>query len=287
MHRRIGQLIDEQARWARPLGEWNQRWLAQVFDRTRPLKDVLNGVWLGHPVHPALTDVPVGALTAGVVLDMAGHERAADLALATAVAGMAASAVTGAADAVDTYGGPQVQATVHASIMGASLAACLASLGLRATSIRALRPVAVALSLAGYAGVAAGAYVGGELTYGSGNMVDRHAWDSRRAKWRTLDVNEVPDPTLVRANAGKTALVLWRDGDEIVALDATCAHAGGPLDEGTIEDGCVQCPWHGSRFALSDGRVVRGPSVYDQPAWEIRRADDGHLEARQKPALIA
>ncbi|MDA8201771.1 MAG: Rieske (2Fe-2S) protein [Chloroflexi bacterium] len=287
MHRRIERLIDGQAGWARPVGEWNQRWLMEFFGRTRPLKDMLNGVWLGHPVHPAVTDVPVGALMAGAVLDMAGLERAADIALATAVAGMAASAATGAADAVDAYGRPQVQATVHASIMGASLTACLLSLGLRATKSRALRPIAVALSLAGYAGVAAGAYVGGELTYGSGNMVDRHAWETRTAKWRALDVDDVPEGVLVRANAGSTALVLSRSGDEIVALDATCAHAGGPLDGGTVEDGCVECPWHGSRFALADGRVVRGPAVYDQPAWEIRRADGGRLEARQKPPIVA
>ncbi len=283
MHRRVTRLIDEQARWARPLGEWNQRWVSAVFERTRPLKDVLNGVWLGHPVHPAVTDVPVGALTAGIVLDAAGFERAADLAIATGVAGMLASAATGAADAVDGYGRPQVQATVHASIMAGSLVACLASLGLRASSRRGLRPLAVALSLAGYAGVAAGAYVGGELTYGSGNMVDRHAWDAGGSRWRALDVDEVPEGTLVRAMAGSTPLVLYREGDAIRALDAICAHAGGPLDEGAVEDGCIRCPWHGSRFLLADGRVMRGPAVYDQPALEVRQAE-GRLEARRMPA---
>jgi nitrite reductase/ring-hydroxylating ferredoxin subunit/uncharacterized membrane protein len=285
MHRRVTRLIDDQARWARPVGEWNQRWIAAAFARTRPAKDLLNGVWLGHPVHPAVTDVPMGALTVGTVLDLAGHRRAADIAIATGVAGMLASAATGAADAVDAYGRPQVHATVHASIMVGSLAACLASLGLRAAS-SGLRPLAVVLSMAGAAGVAAGSYVGGELAYGSGNMVDRHAWQSGAARWRRLDVDDVPAGQLVRAMAGPDALVLYREGEAIHAMDATCAHAGGPLDRGSVDDGCVQCPWHGSRFRLIDGRVVRGPSVYDQPAYEVRRSEAG-LEARRLPRPAA
>jgi nitrite reductase/ring-hydroxylating ferredoxin subunit/uncharacterized membrane protein len=285
MHRRVTRLIDDQAHWARPVGDWNQRWIAAAFARTRPAKDLLNGVWLGHPVHPAVTDVPVGALTVGTMLDLAGYRRAADIAIATGVAGMVASAVTGAADAVDAYGRPQVQATIHASIMVGSLAACLASLGLRAAG-PALRPLAVVLSMAGYAGVAAGSYVGGEIAYGSGNMVDRHAWQRSGSGWRRLDVDDVPEGQLVRSMAGADALVLYREGETIHALDATCAHAGGPLDKGSLENGCVQCPWHGSRFRLEDGRVVRGPSVYDQPSYEVRRSEAG-LEARRRPRPAA
>jgi hypothetical protein len=48
MHRRVTRLIDDQARWARPVGEWNQRWIAAAFARTWPAKDLLNGMWLGH-----------------------------------------------------------------------------------------------------------------------------------------------------------------------------------------------------------------------------------------------
>ena len=83
------------------------------------------------------------------------------------------------------------------------------------------------LALLGYAGVAAGAYVGGELVYGSGNMVDRHAWRTGGAKWRRLDVDEVPEGAPVRARAGQDTLVLYRAGDTIHALDDTCAQAGG------------------------------------------------------------
>lgn len=279
MHRRIEQLIDAQERWAKPVGEKVQGLLGQLFAEARPVKDALNGVWLGHPVHPAVTDVPVGALTAAAVLDLAGYRKAADLATFTGVAGMTASAATGVADAVDAYGKPQVAATVHATIMVASLGAYLGSLCLRATG--GSRATAVALSMTGYAGVLAGAYVGGDLVYRFGNMVDRHAFtEEGPPTWQRLDVADVPEGQVVRGMMGEVPLALHRDGDDIFALHAVCAHAGGPLDEGTVVDGCVECPWHQSHFRWADGRVEQGPSVYDQPAYEVRRTEDGGLEAR-------
>ena len=282
MNRAIDRLVEAQGPWARPAGQKVQAWLADLFERTRPLKDVLNGVWLGHPVHPVVTDVPVGALTAAALLDLAGEETAADIAVATGVAAMAASAATGAADAVDTYGRTQVTATVHATLMIGTLSLYLGSLWLRLTRPRS-RPLAVGLSLLGYAGLSAGAYLGGDLVYRLGNMVDRHAWRSTGRQWKALDVTEIPEGQLVGASLGTERLVLLREGDRIRALHAVCAHEGGPLDQGTIVDGCVVCPWHGSRFRLYDGTVARGPAVYDQPVYEVRATETG-FEARPRPA---
>jgi nitrite reductase/ring-hydroxylating ferredoxin subunit/uncharacterized membrane protein len=282
MHRAITSLIDAQESWAKPFGERVQHWLAGLFDAHRPVKDLLNGTWLGHPVHPSLTDVPVGAMTVAAVLDVAGQDRAADVAIATGVAAMTASAVTGVADAVDAYGKPQVYATVHATLMAGSLVAYTGSLALR-IGPRALRPLAVAASMAGYAALTAGAYVGGELVYKQGNQVDRHAFDTASSKWKPLDVTEVPAGKLVKAKAGTDAIVLYRDADgaPIHAFHAVCPHAGGPLDKGAVVDGCVECPWHGSRFRIDDGHLMRGPSVYDVPAFEVREAAAGGLEARR------
>jgi nitrite reductase/ring-hydroxylating ferredoxin subunit len=81
--------------------------------------------------------------------------------------------------------------------------------------------------------------------------------------------------------AGINDLVVIRLGERIFALHATCAHAGGPLDKGTVVNGCVQCPWHGARYRIEDGHVVRGPSVYDQPAYEIQAAEAGGYEVRR------
>ena len=282
MHRQVGRVIEQQASWAKPLGEGAQEVLKEVFGATRPLKDILNGTWLGHPVHPVVTDVPVGAMTVAAVLDVAGQDTAADMAVLTGLASMAASAATGAADAVDTHGKPQVYATVHATLMVTSFAAYAGSMVLR-LGPRGLRPAARLLSFAGYGALAAGGYVGGELAFRLGNQVDRHAFDSHSTKWKALDVTEVPAGTLVRAKTGTETLVLYRasDDDPISALSAVCAHEGGPLDKGEIVDGCVQCPWHGSQFNLANGHVVHGPAVYDQPVFEVRATADGGLEARR------
>jgi nitrite reductase/ring-hydroxylating ferredoxin subunit len=279
MHRAISALVDRQAGWATPLGERVQDALGPFLRDRQPVKDALNGTWLGHPVHPAVTDVPVGALTVAALLDLVGQDRAADIAVATGVAGMAASAATGAADAVDTYDRPRVFATVHATLMTGSLVAYGASLLLR-VGPRAGRPLARLLALAGYGALTAGAYVGGDLTYKLGNQVDRHAFRAAGTKWKALDVPEVPEGRLTKATFGNEPLVLWRDGDAIRALHATCAHAGGPLDKGTLIDGCVECPWHQSRFRLADGHVVQGPAVHDQPVYEVRSTENG-FEARR------
>jgi len=182
---------------------------------------------------------------------------------------------------VDAYGKPQVYATVHATLMVTSLGAYVVSFLLR-LGPRGWRPMARLLSFAGYGVLTAGAYVGGDVTYRAGNQVDRHAFDSTSTKWKKLDVTQVPAGTLVRGKTSTDTLVLYRavEGDPITALHATCSHAGGPLDKGKLVDGCVECPWHGSRFNLDDGHVRRGPAVYDQPTFEVRETADGALEAR-------
>jgi nitrite reductase/ring-hydroxylating ferredoxin subunit len=128
----------------------------------------------------------------------------------------------------------------------------------------------------GYLIVAAAAYIGGDVVYALGNMVDHHAFRSRGSKWAALDAPaEIPEGVLTKATSGGQTLVLVRRGDTIHAMHETCAHAGGPLAKGTLVDGCVECPWHGSRFDLATGHLRRGPAVYDQPRYEVRRAEGG------------
>jgi nitrite reductase/ring-hydroxylating ferredoxin subunit len=197
---------------------------------------------------------------------------------------MVASAATGAADAVDAYDRPRTLATVHATLMIASATAYSASLLLR-LGPRAGRPIARMLGYAGYGVMTAGAYVAGELVYKAGNQVDRHAFEPTSSKWRALDVSDVPSGTLVKGKAGNDSILLYRklDGDPITAFSSVCAHAGGPLDKGKIVDGCVECPWHQSRYDLKTGHVRQGPAVYDQPRFEVRATPGGGLEARRMP----
>ncbi|HEV7809872.1 MAG TPA: Rieske (2Fe-2S) protein, partial [Candidatus Limnocylindrales bacterium] len=77
-------------------------------------------------------------------------------------------------------------------------------------------------------------------------------------------------------------LVVIRNGEQILALHAQCAHAGGPLPEGTLVGDQIECPWHGSRFRLGNGHVTRGPAMYDQPAYDVRRSESGGWEVRRQ-----
>ena len=284
MARFLTRLIDAQAGWAKPLGEFNQRWLAAIYDRIGPLKDLLHGRWLGHPFHAASTDIPLGALTVTIVLDVLGQRSAADVALVVGILFMALSAISGAADYTDTDGKALMRATVHSVLMVVALAVYLVSLAIRAGDPTD-RTTAIVLSIVGYLIVTAGAYVGGDVVFVLGNMVSRHAFRGAGTKWVALEpanLADIPEGKPVKARAGANSLVLVREGETVRALHEQCAHAGGPLSEGRIVDGCIECPWHGSRFQMADGHVRRGPSVYDQPRYEVRTGEHG-LEARRTP----
>jgi nitrite reductase/ring-hydroxylating ferredoxin subunit/uncharacterized membrane protein len=252
----------------------------------QPLKDLANGSWLGHPLHSAITDIPIGTLLIVVVFDVLDQRVAADVALLVTGLFMLAAAVSGAADYVDTDGTARTRASLHSTLMVIGLVLVLVSLVLRATG-PVDRALPIALSIVAFIIVTAGAFVGGDVVYVLGNMVNRHAFRGAGTKWIALDLGELtnvadlPHAIPTKARAGINDLVLVRIGTTVHAMHAVCAHAGGPLAQGTVVDGCIQCPWHASRFQLHDGRVAQGPALYDQPVYEIRAADGGGYEARR------
>jgi nitrite reductase/ring-hydroxylating ferredoxin subunit/uncharacterized membrane protein len=280
----LTRIVDAQSRWASPFGDFNHRWLTALFGPIRPIKDFLNGTWLGHPVHAALTDLPIGALTVAIVLDIIGQPVAADVTVLIGVLAIVATAVSGLADYTDVDGTARSRATVHATVMTTALVLFVISLVIRAGS-PADRTVPIALLVIGYLVLTVGAEIGGDLVFLIGTNVNRHAWRGAGAKWLPLqlgDLTDIPEGGPTKVKAGINTLILVRTGDTILALHEQCAHAGGPLSEGTIVDGCIQCPWHGSRFRLSNGHVARGPAMYDQPAYEVRKGDTG-WEVRRAP----
>jgi nitrite reductase/ring-hydroxylating ferredoxin subunit len=285
--RLLARLVSMNDGWARPFGDFNHRWASALFRPIRPIQDLLHGRWLGHPLHAATTDIPIGLLLGTVVLDIVGQPAAADIALLVTILFMILSAVSGLADYAVTDGTARTRATLHGTLMVIGLVVLVASAVLR-SGAPADRTVPIALSIAGLLVVTAGAFVGGDVVFLLGNMVSRHAFRGPGTKWVRLDTGELtdlaalPDATPTKMRAGINELVVVRRGEAVHALHAVCAHAGGPLDQGTLTaDGCLQCPWHGARYRLSDGAVRRGPSVYDQPAYEIRNAEGGGYEVRR------
>ena len=290
MARLLARLVALNDAWARPFGDFNQRWLAALFRPISPIKDLLNGRWLGHPLHGASTDLPIGTLLLVVVLDLLGQPAAADVAVVVTIVLIVLAASSGLADYSDTDGTARTRATLHATLMTVGLLVLILSAVLRAGA-PADRTVPVVLGIIAFLVVTAGAFVGGDVVYVFGNMVSRHAFRGPGTKWIRLDtgplteLTALPEGTPTRMKAGINDLVLVRVGDTVHALHAVCAHAGGPLDQGSIVDGCIECPWHGSRFRLTDGLARRGPTVYDQPAYELRPAEGGGYEVRRLDPL--
>lgn len=270
----LTRLIDAQSIWSRPLGDFNHRWISALFRPIRPVKDFLHGTWLGHSLHAALTDMPIGILVLVTIFDVLRLSTAADVALLVAVLTLLAAATAGLADYTATDGRARRTATVHSTLMITATVLYVISLVIRAGG-PADRTLPTVLAIVGLVLITAGAYVGGEVVFALGNMVDRHAWLRGQAQWVRLEVAEMPEGIPTKGMAGGQPLLLVRQGDRISAMHEVCAHAGGPLSKGRVVDGCIECPWHQSRFQLTDGHRAQGPTTFDQPLYEIRAQADG------------
>lgn len=280
--RLLARLLAAQRAWAEPLGNLLVRILKAIFRPIRPIKDLLHGRWLGHSLHAATTDLPIGVLLLALVFDVVDNRSAADLALGIGILAMAASAFSGLADYSDTDDDARTVATVHGTLMVLALLMLVVSFWLRLGSPTGDRALPIGLALAGFAIVSLAAWVGGEVVYTLGNMVNRHAWRfGSKADWLKLDVAEIPEGQPTAAKAGPQSLVVVRQGEQVHALHALCAHANGPLASGRVIDGCIECPWHQSRFELATGRRRQGPTTFDQPRYDVRQADGGGWEVRR------
>jgi nitrite reductase/ring-hydroxylating ferredoxin subunit len=252
-----------------------------VSSLPQPIRDLLDGVWFGNPLHPALTDVPLGAWSTAFVLDLVGS-KSADDALAVGCLGAVPAALTGVNDWSHLKEDERRLGLVHALLNSMGLMLNVASLVARRSGHRGLGKV---FSGVAYAGTLFSAHLGGHLSFGLGVRVNRTAFESPRERYAPVcDAAELDGGRLVRVELEGEAVVVSRseETDEVCAISATCSHLGGPLDEGEREGDTVICPWHGSRFSLCSGAVEGGPAVYPQPRYETReRAGKVEIRAAQ------
>jgi nitrite reductase/ring-hydroxylating ferredoxin subunit/uncharacterized membrane protein len=241
-----------------------------------PLKDAISGTWLGHALHPLLTDVPIGTWTSATLLDLVGGEDGAGAAETLIAIGIAAAVPTAASGLVDwadtTLTDTEVKRVGVAHAVANTIALTLYSASLAARR-RGSRRKGVILGLAGAGALAAGGHLGGHLSYAKGVGVDQTAFEPETDEW--VDVLAERD----LADGGGLPVMLTRQDRRVLALADRCNHRGGPLHEGDIADGCVTCPWHESVFRLSDGSVVRGPATFPQPVFDAR-VREGRIEIR-------
>ncbi len=269
-------------RWAGPLAKQLQP-LIKRAEGPSQVRNALDGVWLGAPLHPALTDVPVGAWTTALALDTAsiltGDEAlagAADRALAVGTIAALPAAATGLNDLRDLIGQSRQVAMVHALLNVVGLSLSSVSLAMRRAGRRRL---ARGFSFTGYLISASAAHLGGKLSFGLGIRVNRTIGETVPDSFvPVLDASELEGEELRQVTVDGVPVLLARSrSGEVCALASVCTHLGGPLAEGSRDGDTVTCPWHGSRFDLHTGAVLEGPAVFAQPRIEARERE-GKIE---------
>lgn len=272
----------ENFRGADPAARRVARAVSRVVPHNSQTKDLLSGTWLGHPLHPPMTDVVVGSWTAAVVLDVLPGTRcqpASDRLVGLGLLAALPTVATGATDFADLSGKTRRVGLVHAA--GNTTAAVLFACSYVARKSGRHLPGS-ALSATGLAAAAASAYLGGHLSFDQGVGVNRATSDSPPQRWTpVMEASDLEERKLTLATAAGTSLLLYRHDDTIDALVDRCTHLGCGLHGGTVSrDRSVTCPCHGSTFRLTDGAVLKGPARAPQPALETR-IRDGLIEVRR------
>jgi nitrite reductase/ring-hydroxylating ferredoxin subunit len=271
----------ELADWLDRVGDPVQRGLQTVL-RGR-VQDALHGVWLGHPLHPTLVQVPIGAwLSAGMLDLIPGSRRAATLLIGAGTASAVPSIVAGVNDWAALSREQRRVGLVHAAANALAVGLYAGSLVAR---LRGNHRAGRGLAFAGLGSVTVGGYLGGHLSYRQAASVNQAEAFLRQLPqgWQDLCAQEaLVEGKPLTAQIGGVPILVTRTSGGVSAMIGNCAHETGPLGEGEMVnvhgEECVVCPWHGSTFRLSDGIVVHGPAATDQPLLRTRVVD-GRIQA--------
>jgi len=256
-------------------------------EQGQTVKNALHGVWLGHPLHPAITDVPVGSWTVAAAMDLlemrgdSNYKSGADFAVLLGLLTAVPAAISGATDWSDTHGKAQRVGAVHGMLNLGAAALYAGSLAARRAERRG---IGRALGFLGFGCVLVSAYLGGELSY-SQKVGVNHAPDIEEELPKDYTV-AIADSELIqgkptKVNVEGTDVFLLRTPRTIYALANKCAHMGGPLAEGKVEGDSIVCPWHGSRFCMKDGSVEDRPATNNQPAFDVK-VEGGNILIRAR-----
>ncbi len=290
---KLGDLISGQ-KWLEPVEKVLGTVADTLFLKGVPggekLRNFFHGTWFGHPLHPVITDVPIGAWTAATALDLyelaTGDDslaRGADVAVGIGLIGAAGAALTGLNDWNYTYEKPRRVGALHATI---NIAATVCYLGSWWQRRQGCRTAGLTSGFAGYALSIAGAYLGGHLVYNERIGVN-HAPEELPEKFvPVMKESELPEDRMVKADADGVPIFVVRHNGRIFAMAEKCSHLGGPLSEGEFDGETVVCPWHYSKFSIEDGSILVGPATYAQPCFQVR-VRDGQIEVKKPQGMVA
>lgn len=254
--------------------------------RNRKLKDALHGVWLGHPLHPALAQIALGSFTSASLIDAVGGRRNESSGLiALGLVSTAPAIAAGWADWAESHEDQQRVGLVHAAINAAAVTAFATALLRR----RGNRGTGRVLSLIGGTLSAVGAALGGHLGYrqATGANHGEEIPHIGPGDWQPLGpLHDFPADQPVRRIAGDVPVLVLRHDEnpsECTVLSNRCPHLSAPLHQGELStiDGelCITCPWHASVFRIRDGGVIHGPATAPVPGFETR-IEGGILQVR-------
>lgn len=279
---------------AKPLDERIQKRIdAALYAGGRPsaqkTRNFLNGTWLGEPLHVVLKDVPIGAWTMAMffdVFDSIDSSRqfalAADVSIGIGLVGAAGAAATGLVDWSDVDPPARKMGLLHGVLNVGATALFATSLVLRRKKARKRGRIVAGLA---YALMTYSAHLGGKMVYKHRVGVDRTDGLALPEDFTpVLSASELADDHPTRVMHDGVPILLVRHRQRLFAMVETCSHFSGPLSEGKLVDGSIECPYHASRFALEDGRVINGPAVHPQPCLETR-IREGRIEVR-KPSFL-
>lgn len=244
-----------------------------------PARDLLSGTAAAHPLHPALVAMPIGAWTTASALDVLREPGAARKAVGLGLLAALPTLATGLHDWADTVGAERRVGLVHALVNDVAVGAYAASWLARR---RGRNVKGAALAATGAAVLTVGGWLGGHLAYARGVGVDTNAFTSGPDEWTDV-LGEAELPAVggtVRVDAAGVPVLIIVTAAGPHGLADRCTHRGGPLSEGSLEDGCIVCPWHGSAFDIEDGSVARGPASRPQPRFQVR-VRDGRVQVRR------
>lgn len=264
--------------------------ISKFFDSgaLKPLKqNVLSGFWLEHPLHPVLTDIPIGGWTVALALDLFGMMfqdrrlgKASGIAIGVGVLGAAGAIATGLPDYADMDPPEDRLALLHGVTNLTATALFAASFLLRRRNGWRTEPSHVALAGLGYLAVTAGGFLGGSMVFRSGVMINRNAYRQEPKEFtRAIAVIDLPKDKPTRVMVKGQPILLLKRGGQVFAVGAVCSHYGAPLEEGTLEGDTIVCPWHGSIYSLKDGSYVCGPTTAPVPAYDVR-LEGGYVEVK-------
>jgi len=256
------------------------------------IRALLEGKPLRQPIHPMLVHAPIGLFTLSLVLDIVGYlfpmegfYTGSYYALVVGIVMSLVAAIPGLVDysSIRRDHPARGKARWHMGLNFTMVAIFAVDAWVRHEDLYALKapPLPFALSVVGIVLLSISGYLGGAMIYDDGIGVGRHrrrtrtpeetlgiamppqreAGGEHEARWTPVaDAEVLHEGETLRVDLGGTVIVVTRVDGEFYAFQKFCTQRFGPLSQGKVEKGTIECPWHRSCFDVRTGEVLHGPA---------------------------